>query len=59
MAKAIKLALTGVEELDKKLRELAAETGGKSINGEMRKATREAIRQIVLPEVLALIPWET
>lgn len=59
MANNVSIAFTGVEALDKKLRTLAAEEGAKGINAAMRTALREAVKTIVLPVVLELIPYDT
>lgn len=53
------IAITGAAALDTRLRQLASETGAKGINAEMRKATHEAVKEIVLPAVLDLIPVDT
>jgi hypothetical protein len=55
----LNIATTGLEALDRELLAIAAEDGAKSINGTMRKACREAVKQIVLPEVLAWIPSDS
>lgn len=54
-----KIAKTGFKELDAELKAIADEDGPKSINKEMRTATRQAIRRIVLPRVRALVPYDT
>lgn len=59
MAKSFKVALAGVKELDKELKAIAESEGPKSVNKEMRSATREAVRNLVLPQVRANIPFET
>lgn len=53
------MVMTGWEELDKKLLEIASENGPKSINARMRKLTREAVKKFVYPLVLAAIPDDT
>lgn len=60
MAKAFKMVITGDKELDKALQKIAGrhETA-KHVNKFMRKATREAVKQIVLPKVKARVPVET
>lgn len=55
----MKLVVTGLEELDRELAAIAAEDGAKSINATMRKACREAVKDIVRPEVLSRIPVDT
>jgi hypothetical protein len=57
--KEFNIAVTGVAELDPSLQELASEFGPKGINAAMRKACRAAIKEIVLPAVLARMPWDT
>lgn len=57
--KEFNIAVTGVAELDRALLELASEFGAKGINAAMRKATRAAIKEIVLPAVMAKMPWDT
>jgi hypothetical protein len=59
MAKKFKIAMTGVNELDRELKAIAESEGPKSINKEMRSATREAIKQIVMPRVKSQAPIET
>lgn len=59
MAKSFTIAMTGVEALDQKLKEIATKDGAKGINGAMRKALKEAVTDIVLPQVLDLIPVDT
>ncbi len=51
-----KLALTGDKELDRKLKAIAEGEGPKSINKEMRKTTRDAIKSLVLPQVRSEVP---
>lgn len=53
------LVVTGVEQLDRQLRAITAEDGPKSINKAFRQASRKAVKEIVKPAVLELIPWET
>ncbi len=55
----MEFVLTGVEELDAALGEIVSEEGNKSINAVMRKACREAVKEIVKPAVMARVPWET
>ncbi|MEM8863999.1 MAG: HK97 gp10 family phage protein [Planctomycetota bacterium] len=50
-----KITLTGERALDRELLLIAGEDGTKSINGMMRKATREAAKEIVLPEAKARV----
>lgn len=59
MTKSFKIAMTGDDALDRQLRAIAAEDGPKSINKEMRRATRDAMKQIVLPKVKSGVPFET
>lgn len=58
-SKKFKIAMTGDRALDAKLKAIAAEEGSRSINKEMRGATREAARDIVRPLVLSQVPFET
>ncbi len=53
----LKIAVTGVADIDGALRELCAEEGPTGINAAMKKACKEAINTIVKPEVLARIPF--
>ncbi|WP_428303906.1 hypothetical protein [Lacipirellula sp.] len=55
----IRIALTGLVELDRQLQELANETNARGINKTMRRLCREAVKQIVKPAVLELMPWDT
>lgn len=55
----MKMVVLGIPELDRELQAIAAEDGPKSINGSMRKATREAVKDIVRPEVLARVPSDS
>src|SRR6056297_489378 len=56
---SFKIAVTGDKEIDRRLRAIAADSGAKSINKEMRSATRDAIKTIVRPKVLAQVPFDT
>ena len=56
MTAAAKIAMTGLAELDRELVAIATEDGPKSINAAMRKVIRETVKEIVLPEVVALFP---
>lgn len=53
------IAITGIDEIDNELRKIAAESGAKSVNTEMRKVTREAMKTIVHPKVISRIPEDT
>lgn len=57
--KSYKIAVTGDKELDRKLKAIADQDGPRSVNAEMRKSTREAIKTLVMPEVKANVPYET
>lgn len=59
MASQFNVTLTGFDALDRELRKLAAEAGPKSINDELRKAIRDALKEIVLPQVKDLIPVDS
>lgn len=59
MAKSFKIAMTGVKDLDKQLKAIAESEGPKSVNKEMRSATREAVRDIVAPQVRSQVPFDT
>ena len=56
-SKSFKIAMTGFKELDAELKAIAAESGAKSINKEMRRTTRDAMKQIVYPRVMSLAPF--
>ncbi|MEM8668728.1 MAG: hypothetical protein AAGG48_14505 [Planctomycetota bacterium] len=58
-AKSFKIAMTGDKALDAALRDIASENGAGSVNKEMRSTTRQAIREIVLPEVRSEVPAES
>lgn len=49
--------VSGDAEIDEALGKLLDDTGTKGINAAMRKATRAAVKEIVLPEVKSLIPY--
>ncbi len=54
------LHLEGADELLKLLDQIVDEAGGaKSINAALRKATRKAAKQIILPAVKAAIPVDS
>lgn len=57
--RAVNVAVTGVAELDQALLDLVDEVGAKGINAVMRKACREAVKDIVKPAVIERMPWET
>ena len=57
--KKFKIAFTGDRDIDRKLRDIASEQGPRSINKEIRGATRDAIKQIVQPQVISQVPYET
>jgi hypothetical protein len=57
--KKFKIAMTGDRALDAKLKSIAADQGSRSINKEMRGATREAVKDIVKPLVLSQVPLDT
>lgn len=48
--------ITGDAELDHALEALLAPYGARSIDAAMRKACREAVKEIVKPEVMARVP---
>lgn len=50
--------VSGDAEIDEALGALLDDAGVKGINAAMRKATRAAIKEIVLPEVKSLIPYQ-
>lgn len=56
---SFKIVMTGDRQLDRTLKAIADDIGSKSINAEARKATRDAMKTIVLPDVKADIPVET
>lgn len=51
--------MAGDKELDRALKAIADIDGPKSINTEMRKSTREAAKDIVMPQVQSNVPIET
>lgn len=59
MSKSYRITMTGDRKLDRKLRAIAESEGSKSINAQMRKSTRYAIRHIVMPVIMARVPFET
>jgi hypothetical protein len=59
MSQSFKIAITGSKELDRQLQAIAAVDGPNSVNAAMRKSTREAVKEIVLPEVRSQVPVET
>lgn len=59
MARSFKIAMTGVERLDKKLKRISEGGGAGSVNKAMRTATRSAVKDIVLPKVRSQIPVDT
>lgn len=60
MAKAFKMVVTGDKEIDAALLKIAGQQEtAKHVNKFMRKATREAVKEIVLPKVKAHVPVET
>ncbi len=54
----MRLAITGVKELDRELEAIAADEGPKSLNAAMRRFCRDAVKTIVLPKVRELIPYD-
>ncbi|MEN1680339.1 MAG: hypothetical protein AAGJ46_12165 [Planctomycetota bacterium] len=54
----MKLLMTGFEQVDRELAEIAAEDGAKSINKAIRREMRDGAKKI-LPDVLALVPEES
>jgi hypothetical protein len=50
--------VSGDAEIDEALGKLLEDSGTKGINAAMRKATRAAVKEIVLPEVKSLIPYQ-
>lgn len=52
------LVMTGVAELDVAIEAIAADEGPKSINAKMRGFIRDAVKTIVLPKVIELIPFD-
>lgn len=55
-----KMVVTGDKELDKALLEIAGrQETPKHVNAFVRKATRKAAKEIVLPKVRARVPVET
>lgn len=58
--KFYKIVLTGDKALDRALQRIAGEQEtSKHINAAMRKATRQAIKEIIKPDVMARVPEET
>lgn len=53
------MELEGADELIKALDALVSEDGPKGVNQALRKATRRAVKEIILPAVQDAIPEET
>lgn len=59
MSRSFKMAMTGDKALDRTLKAIASSDGPRSVNAAVRKATREAAKEIVLPQVRANVPIES
>jgi hypothetical protein len=52
------MVCTGVLELDRELEAICADEGPKSLNTAMRGFAREVVKEIVLPKVQELVPYD-
>lgn len=52
------LVMTGAKELDRVIEQIAAEEGPRSINATLRTFLRETVKEIVLPQVMEMVPYD-